>query len=394
MTKHILYFFILMTLCQNGYNQGVTRSLNIPDIPLGVDRFFWGKSEEGFSLYLSSFSTSGFAIVNFMQDGSIENAFRVQHSNSDFLANYFPTVYRRRGDWHAVSQKGQPNGFESAGTRLFIINTSAGEQMAWRLSETHFLPFRHSFVGQNLLLTQHGMGQENNIERLQFAQIDVSTREILWSKSYGVTGFSNVTISFLDEELLPNGNVVGMGGLLFGDGSHNYNFLIELNQAGEIVRSILHENTMSFKKIGTDNQGNIFLIGASNNAAPIPNDAILAKLSPAFELIWSKQLHAENFDYLNTTLQTDSTGDVYFSYSTFGDLPVIAGKISAAGELLWYNGYAAHNPQILIDDALRFYITSDRQYSSDGSFQDARIIMRTDEQGLLGDCEVLLLALN
>lgn len=92
--------------------------------------------------------------------------------------------------------------------------------------------------------------------------------------------------------------------------------------------------------IDTDNEGNIFITGKSNNAGPQENNAaFVAKFSSTNgDLIWSKQYNVDGFNAFGTGLTTDRDGNVCivgsYQFDSTGFVNVF--KLNGMdGQVLW-----------------------------------------------------------
>lgn len=98
--------------------------------------------------------------------------------------------------------------------------------------------------------------------------------------------------------------------------------------------------------VATDGDGNVYITGWTEGSPAGPNqginDAWLAKYSTAGDLLWTRQLGTDSFDYSHG-VATDRAGNVYITGGTEGSLggtnqrgpDAYVAKYSTAGALRW-----------------------------------------------------------
>ena len=97
-------------------------------------------------------------------------------------------------------------------------------------------------------------------------------------------------------------------------------------------------DSIRFLSHSIDPDGNTYIGGRKKDSTDYFNGFIL-KLDADLRPVWRKKLVADRFSCTRLVLENLSNGNLAFSYTTFGDFPIIAGVISPEGELLQYQGY-------------------------------------------------------
>lgn len=191
------------------------------------------------------------------------------------------------------------------------------------------------------------------------------------------------------EEILVSGTVSQSNGV-----SSKY-FVLSLEDTGEVISSksyLIPSDSMDVQTIQGDSFDNIYLSGrilvdtAGHKYSSNTDHGYITKLDADLNVLWSKELVAEQFPCYDIDIATFPNGEIAFTYVTYGDLPVISGRISTDGELLWERGYEFYRPFISMSpDGSTTFLTS-RLYNPDGTWQSGTLVARIGPDGSLPEC--------
>lgn len=393
MKQLILVLALVLYGCLQAQNTYIrTLDFSSPVSPTGATIRGISSSNGRLSLLLYGGDPPSVFIAELESSGEVVNTFSIR---GDFPP-IFHAKYKRSGNHHAFSYNEGSGGLQTQ-TRLTLINTEMGIQKSWKQSHLSFFPDDFCFIDDNHIMTAHHATNEGlSTKKLEVALLDIATAGTLWSFKYKATVHSPFAPLYLTVamEALPNGNTIILGEAQGNIPSPSC-FLLEITPFGEIVNNVvidINATGVTFRNIASDSEGNIYLLGRSgywigvSNPRMEPEDGIIVKLTPEMQVLWSKKVYAENFKYFTTALQVSSDGDVYFAYTTLGDFPVIAGKITKTGELDWYNGYSAYQPLVWIDELSNFYITSGKKYDNQGNWEITSVVSKADSHGQIEGC--------
>lgn len=357
-----------------------------------TDMFLWGVENDGFgglSLLASVFNvlpgtpTGSFQIIGINQNGSIGNSFGV---GSSTLKWSNPWDYKRRGNYHAGIFRGV--GISNSREALFVLNFETGNFWARQTASNTFIGGSVCFASSDRIISSHyyhdGSLGAHPPERLGLSAFRLDNGIQLWSRFYRRSdGLGTYHRAYQTREF-PSSDFSAMG----------LNYLLKISPDGDLLGNTgVSSDSFLFRSISIDANGNVYLAGRRLQAANPTGTAnrywegFVAKLDSDYGLLWSKRLTAEAFEAADIGIQASPDGHVVFTYVTWGDLPVISGKISPDGDLLWYRGYEFYRPQISIGTDSSIYFATFRKYFPDGSWQDgASLLAKTDPNGDIDGC--------
>lgn len=171
----------------------------------------------------------------------------------------------------------------------------------------------------------------------------------------------------------------------------NHSFLLKIDLHGNPIGGVSFIENYYMNDIEIDSDGNIYGIGFTNEPFSFTDNTVnssLIKFDKDFNILWSKVLYAESFEFNKATLKILPDGNLIMAYSTFGAFPVILAKLSNTAEIIWQRGYPLFEPQIevLSDGALVMVTRS--HFDEMGNTFIKNIISKTDTLGFIEGCEV------
>ncbi len=216
---------------------------------------------------------------------------------------------------------------------------------------------------------------------LGLAAFDIQTQAVLWNSYYIKDG--DVQMS-----LVINCSYFQGGEISVFLSSWPNVVLLKLSASGDVIHStsILlsdeSQSTAEYYDQKIDELGYVYLTlveGPEKNG-------VITKLDSNYEIQWSKRILGENLPCKKLKVQPLPDGSLLFVYVSYGDLPIVYGKLGPDGNLLWYKGYSFYDPAFDIGEDGSLYFFSTKKYHEDGSSESALILAKTDSLGNIEGC--------
>lgn len=295
-------------------------------------------------------------------------------------------------DWHVFTIATWAAGAEASQAGLIVANTQTEAVWGKQIS-ANFLGRNNSLINDNekVFCTTHALIMGHNplplIAGLASFNLETGTQE--WGYSYKRTANNNDQVSFVDIQEFPNHDLSVIANRhkiqQYSDVS-----LLRVNEQGEVLQSLdLTTSSLEFFAHRIDAQSNIYLAGrvvGPTGSILHDSDGVIVKLNEDYEVQWAKRLSAEQFHCYKLQIEIFPNGDLMFSYATLGFLPVITGKISTDGDLLWHRGYAFTLPSMAIAADSSIYLSSVNLFAEDGSYEPKTVLAKTDSNGNIAGC--------
>ncbi len=214
---------------------------------------------------------------------------------------------------------------------------------------------------------------------LGLAAFDIQNQTILWNSYYVKNGEVQMS-SVVDCSYFQGGEIS-----VFLLSSPDV-VLLKLSISGDILHSIFlsveSQPVANYYDQKIDELGYVYLALVE---WPEKN-GVITKLDSNYEIQWSKRILGENLPCKKLKIQPFPDGSLLFVYVSYGDLPVVYGKLGPDGNLLWYKGYSFYDPAFDIGTDGSLYFFSTKKYHEDGSSEPALILAKTDSLGNIEGC--------
>ena len=321
--------------------------------------------------------TLGFVLISIDSSGNVFSAKHIVQEDND-AALFFTFSYVYRSGRHVVNFRASH--FPNITGGFAVVE---GDEV-WGRKTSNLLGgavTRSYFVSDSQMIT---MSIING--RIGLASFDLNSRQELWSNVYKT--FDSDTL-FLETILSVSGFPNGDISLMTVRGDTKLVDLLRISPSGDIVKSVNLFQGDSLTFYGDmhtiDADGNVWVAGAKRVDYEV-TEVYIIKLDEEYNFLWKRRLFAENFPYRTIDVVPSQDGNIVFTYVAQGNLPVIYGKITPDGELLWFKGFSFYWPvfEVLPDGTL--YFLGQRKYYEDGTWEDAGIVSKTDENGDIADC--------
>ncbi|MBX2928504.1 MAG: gliding motility-associated C-terminal domain-containing protein [Saprospiraceae bacterium] len=356
-----------------------------------------GSGDDKLSLLIQS--SSGIQLPDISAQGTVLGGVLIRHENPAFLLSGFGSLYRRSGKYHLVSGRTHPPPTLGSFSSTFVYNAETGGVWA---KQTAFLglPPRPVFISERLNRAVLGQYYSQptpsvpNNSQLGFSAHDLDNGAAVWQRFYRRQGVNSIrTYIGVDVREFPDGDFsVIVRGQTATPGPENIShYLLKLDTLGLPLKSSgIIGDSVEFVNHDINSSGHIFLCGYVS-PSPVSNDrqGFIARLDSGYNVLWAKKMLTDQFRPVGIRVQTVADGGVVFVYYTTGDLPVISGKISSEGELLWYRGFPFFQPVVSTDPEGALYFFSSKKYYEDGSWEYAPILAKTTPAGTIEDCPEL-----
>jgi gliding motility-associated-like protein len=305
----------------------------------------------------------------------------------------WPADYQIDGDIHALVVGGAP-GLENPRKALFVLDFAENRYWGKQVSPQFLSSQKAVFAPDKTIIVTHSSlpGGPMDAPTTGLTKLEVAGGSQVWSYDYNGPlrlGFDLFSLAYTPLGAL---SVLGWHSEA---GAVGKSFLLEIAEDGTPTSSvILNETTDSLQCWihSLDAEGNIYIGGRvlkdrTRNRYGFPTfHGFIAKLSPSFALLWCKELVAEEFPCLSINLEAFPDGQVIFTYVTYGDLPIIAGKLSDQGDLLWHRGYEFYWPTISLGRDSSIFFTTNRKYFPNGDWEYGSILAKTSPDGSISSC--------
>lgn len=286
------------------------------------------------------------------------------------------------GRIHAtIARRGSPEDR----TVLAVYNEETGQTWG-KFSPNYWQGLPEALVsdeGRVLISHVHILGTPSPVGRLGLAQFDAQGNTA-WISAYQRVSADNPLNGYFCTGL----EAMASGGYLV-TGTANLqaaNYVMLLDTLGEVTASVgFISDSLRLLSQCTDAAGNIYLagtVGVGNG----PRDGFIARLDNNLNLVWARRMITENFSPIRLELGQLPDGNVAFTSIRVGEFPVIAGVVSAAGELLRYQGYALYEPYMTIGSDNSLYFRTFSRYLEDGSRVFGPTLAKTTPSGLIEGC--------
>lgn len=329
----------------------------------------------------------GFVLVGFSQTGEVDFSYSLGTDITDGF--WRPITYQRSGNYHAIIANGVPF---SANVRnaLFVFNSETGVSWSKQISK---LSVRTDFVKftPNGLICSHyfkpGGSFSPNSLGITLLNIDSGQKE--WLYFYDLLNVGAGGIYQLDGvDVFPDGSPSVFLEYLSSTNVLSHG-LLKLASNGDLLKSVSVSNdSIKIEKQVVDSEGNVYLAGrkALNGDFDDYIEGFIVKLDSNYNLIWCKRLVADHFRSYSIDIKNISDGDLIFTYVTYGELPVIYGRISKKGEILWKKGLSFFRPEIVLDGTGAIYFSSLVSYDENFEIYPEIVMAKTDSLGNIDNC--------
>lgn len=398
--KILLCSFWLCTLGMLTRSSGQESFLNVLQIP--NPRPITRLAENDGRISLMAGYDVGINLIEISPSGAFVSG-RVIRSVGDntFLGGGL-AFYERKGSYHLISGRVQiPGGIFGLANIAFMHNFDTGETWAKRTGNIWLRPkplliFSNS---STVLLSQNSFtpGGPPEDSRFGLSCHILQTGALLWSRYYRRTVQNSVRTFFhLDVKEFPSGGIsaIVQGTAYTPVPPLSSFYLLKLDPSGLLLRSVgILSDSIDFVGHDIAASGDVLLCGRTHIGSPY-REGFIAKLDSNYTLLWAKKLSAEQFPAKGIRVRALPDGGMIFVYHTFGDLPVIAGKISTDGEILWYRGFSFFEPVVDIGADGSVFFFSAKKYFEDGSWVEAPVIAKTTAEGHINQCPQFDACLN
>ncbi len=243
------------------------------------------------------------------------------------------------------------------------------------------------FVSGEQLITSYYIDGQSGL-----ASFNVLEQSQVWSNGFKLF-HPDSSVSLIDKILglsvFPDGSVSVL--VNRSDDWYAVNALV-ISMDGELLTSVdlkfVEELSISPTKLTqiVDTEGNVFISGIGIDSLSGSQETFIVKFNQQYEFIWKKVFKVDHFPFYDLKIAPADDGGVLFTYATTGDLPVIYGKISSDGDLLWYKGFSFYRPRmtILSDGSVAFL--SGKKYYENGDWEPAIMLAKTNVEGEIENC--------
>ena len=393
MRVFVVSMFLLWV--HTGFAQ-VTSYLNLVDVP-----FPFPVSQKGF-WYIDSLGNS--ALMKALWGTIDGDCLLLEISDSgDLLQSY---SFRITGGywWHLGSFSGRSSKYVSTGfsagfsgafvPSVFFFDPSQNNFWA-RKTGNKFITFGADFVTDDQILVSHTLYANINPyitmapDSFGLALLNTQDGTTEWSYFYRPIDYS-ASGTLLDLDLLP-GNLMSIlrGPYTFSSSFLPSSFLLfQIDFSGDFIRSKGQlSDSIQVLMQTVDALGNVYISGrVGDEDQSEETSGFIAKLDSTYEVVWAKRFFAENFPCTDLVIETTPENELFFAYVTEGDLPIISGKLTSEGELLWNRGYSFFKPAIAINPDGAIYFAGGKKYYPDGSWEPYVQIARADAEGEFEAC--------
>jgi len=279
---------------------------------------------------------------------------------------------------------------QSSVASAFVYNRYTGSLWGKQTALTNFpRPAFLSTVSSRVILNQYfaALPGSNSPDRLGFSCFDADTGISEWEWFYKKSGADSLRRNLcLDIKEYSDGRIstVVRGFSYRSPPYHVAHFLLRLDESGEPIVSVgITGSHIYFSNHDIHTDGSLLLSGTSED------NAFIARLDSNYNVLWAKRLLAEQFPVAGIRVKAAPDGGALFVVYTIGDLPVISGKMSAQGDLLWYRGYPFFEPVVSIGNDGALYFFGSKKYETDGSWEYAPVLAKTAADGSIEGCPLL-----
>jgi len=165
--------------------------------------------------------------------------------------------------------------------------------------------------------------------------------------------------------------------------------LVKLELDGTVSSAIqFQDRILDGLKLGRN--GELYIYGKSTELSEETRNnrnGIIIKLNEDLEIIWSKLLVGEAFEYRDLAIQTTDKGLV-FAYSTNGYFPVIMGELNHDGDLISVEGQSFFNPNVYVGKRGSIFLNQNVGIKADGTFEAETSLMKIQLNKTNLDCAI------
>lgn len=341
------------------------------------------------NLYLLLNTIDGVILVEMDTLGNIDNVNLIASSAPDRKLSGFGVFTQKRGAYYMSSARLFASQ-QSSVAAAFVYNKNTGSLWGKQTALTNLpRPAFLSSIRDQVILNQYfaALPGSNSPDRLGFSCFDADTGYPNWEWFYKKSGVDSLRRNVcLDIKETPEGRIstVVRGFSYRLPPYHVVHSLLRLDEAGVPVASAgITGSDVYFSNHDIHTDGSILLSGTNNQ------DAFIARLDSNYNVLWAKRLLAEQFPVAGIRVKAAPDGGALFVVYTQGDLPVISGKMSPQGELLWYRGYPFFEPVVSIANDGALYFFGSKKYETDGSWEYAPVLAKTTPDGSIEGCPLL-----
>jgi gliding motility-associated-like protein len=211
--------------------------------------------------------------------------------------------------------------------------------------------------------------------------------DIFWSKKFFISSLPyDVVRSFSINSSEEEG--VSIGGIASSSSNNDeIVFILQVDSVGTVIQSVRLTTGTEYRPFGQvfDQEGNLILWGRCFGSN-FDGLGFVLKLDSNLDVSWGKILSLDHFTYSDLEVDVFPDNSLLFSFSTIGDFPVVIGKISPDGELVYQGGYALFTPSVFVGEDYSVTMTSSRKTLPDGTKEDGLVIVKADSLGDVAGC--------
>ena len=171
---------------------------------------------------------------------------------------------------------------------------------------------------------------------------------------------------------------------------YTINIIEEISLDGQPIYQAPSRSQWKFNSLATEESyylyGQIKGFTASTNNA---DDLVILKFNHTQDLLWSKVYFADQFQYQESSLVESPDGELVLTYATEGAYPSIFARLNKSnGEIIDQKGYPVYSPKISVNQDGSLTMMSNGYNDESGIRQPDFLLLNTDTNGELIQCEV------
>lgn len=326
------------------------------------------------------------SVISLSPEGEAQSAYQILTAPGTWLRA--PSYYRS-GNYHLVSAMGSI--FQNNRSAVFGLNFETGTYWGRQIGLNSVTFTEVCISSDNSALFSNRMNALQG-EKLNLSKLDMTNGTSIWDYFYQREN-SNIVKSYIAYNIqeFPNNNY-SISGRATHLNNRKSEYLLKLSADGIPLKGVaIESDSISFLTHSIDEAGNVFIAGSVviDTIQPFPNllitlqDGFITKLDPDYNVQWVKQLKAERFPCTDLSIKAFPDGSLIFMYITFGSFPVIVGKLSPEGDLLWHRGYSLLNPRAALGQDSSIFLLSRNLFQGE---TNPTTILKTTPNGNIAGC--------
>jgi hypothetical protein len=298
-----------------------------------------------------------------------------------------PLGYEVKGTTHAFQVR-TPVSLDTVQGHLFVLNFEEGTFWCRKSNERDIFSTPLCLSGESVYYFQNDTFPEIGFlpKFIGINRAATFDGSINWSKKYYVDSLPNnqTWTLLMDADINETLSIVGR---TTDSNDNGYYFVLKVDSNGAVLQSIGFTTGVQYRPFGQafDSEGNLIMWGRCTEG-PFEDLGFVMKLDPNLNVIWEKIIYLDFFTYRFLEIDIFPDNSLFFSFSTIGDFPIVTGKISSEGELIYQGGYALFDPVIFVGSDFSVMITSSRKFLPDGTKEDGLVIVKADSLGNVAGC--------